>query len=443
MLKIRNLTFSYKHVDSPALRNINLRIESGNFVLIEGSTGAGKSTFLKAIIGLVPHFTGGKLKGSIEIDGKEVTRLQPHDIAESVAYVNQQPESAFATDTVEEELVFGLEQLGWAQEDMAQRLTELSIRFGLENLLKSSLAKLSGGQQQRVAIASALAVGQKLLLLDEPTSALDDESAQSLLQLLSDLARQDGITILIAEHRYERVLPLVDQVLTVESDGSLTIGSKPSRQLRHVSTLKQNATSSGDQALVCSGLSKSYSTGFALKSADLTLSTNQITGVFGDNGSGKTTLLWAILEDAWRQDVEVAMVPQNAQDLLFLSSVADELAEADYRIPSVGKRSSSYLENLVGRLDPFKHPRDLSAGQQLALVLAIQLSSGAKTLILDEPTRGLDARAKEALATSLNELRDQGHSIVLATHDREFLAEVADRLLFVANGTVSERGDFL
>jgi energy-coupling factor transport system ATP-binding protein len=223
----------------------------------------------------------------------------------------------------------------------------------------------------------------------------------------------------------------------------LTIGSKPSRQVRHLGALKQNATSSGDWALVCRGLSKSYSTGFTLKSADLTFSTNQITGVFGDNGSGKTTLLWAILEDARRQDVEVAMVPQNAQDLLFLSSVADELAEADYRFPSEGKRASSYLENLVGRLDPFKHPRDLSAGQQLALVLAIQLSSGAKTLILDEPTRGLDARAKEALATSLNELRDQGHSIVLATHDREFLAEVADRLLFVANGTVSERGDFL
>ena len=123
MLKIRNLTFSYKHVDSPALRNINLNIESGKFVLIDGSTGAGKSTLLKAMIGLVPHFTGGKFKGSIEIDGKEVTRLQPHDIAESVAYVNQQPESAFATDTVEEELVFGLEQLGWAQEDMAERLT--------------------------------------------------------------------------------------------------------------------------------------------------------------------------------------------------------------------------------------------------------------------------------------------------------------------------------
>jgi energy-coupling factor transport system ATP-binding protein len=443
MLKIRNLTFSYEHVDSPALRNINLNIESGKFVLIEGSTGAGKSTFLKAIMGLVPHFTGGKFKGSIEIDGKEVTTLQPHDMAESVAYVNQQPESAFATDTVEEELVFGLEQLGWSPEDMAPRLTELSLRFGLENLLKSSLAELSGGQQQRVAIASALAAGQKLLLLDEPTSALDDESAQSLIHLLRDLARQDGITILIAEHRYERVLPLVDQVVTVESDGSLTIGSKPSLQVRHLGALKQNATSSGDKALVCSGLSKSYSTGFTLKAADLTFSTNQITGVFGDNGSGKTTLLWAILEDAWRQDVEVAMIPQNAQDLLFLSSVADELTEADYRIPFEGKRASSYLENLVGRLDPFKHPRDLSAGQQLALVLAIQLSSGAKTLILDEPTRGLDARAKQALATSLNELRARGHSIVLATHDRDFLIDVADRLLFVANGMVSERGDFL
>jgi energy-coupling factor transport system ATP-binding protein len=440
VLRIRNLTFSYKHVDSPALKNVNLKIESGKFALIEGSTGSGKSTLLKAIIGLVPHFTGGKLKGSIEIDGKEVTRLQPHEIAESVAYVNQQPEAAFATDTVEEELVFGLEQLGWAPQDMTRRLGELSMRFGLQDLLRSQMSELSGGQQQRVAIASALAAGQKLLLLDEPTSALDGASANSLIQLLSELSRQDGITILIAEHRIERVLPFIDQVVTVESDGSLTNGIKPALEVRELSAKKQSR-SAGKETFVCSGLSKSYSTGFTLKAAELIFSTNQITGVFGDNGSGKTTLLWAVLEEALKQGVEVAMIPQNAQDLLFLSSVADELAEADSRISPDGRRAARYLENLVGRLDPFKHPRDLSAGQQLALVLAIQLSSGAKTLIMDEPTRGLDARAKQSLATSLHELRDQGHSIVLATHDREFLAEVADRLLVVANGTVSEGGD--
>jgi energy-coupling factor transport system ATP-binding protein len=174
---------------------------------------------------------------------------------------------------------------------------------------------------------------------------------------------------------------------------------------------------------------------------DLSLCANQITGVLGDNGSGKTTLLWAVLEDAWKQGAEVAMVPQNAQDLLFLSCVSDELAEATEGLSAEATRPASYVEDIVGRLDPFKHPRDLSSGQQLALVLAIQLASGAKTLIMDEPTRGLDARAKQALASTLHELREKGHAILIATHDRDFLENVADRLIVVKRGVATEIGE--
>jgi energy-coupling factor transport system ATP-binding protein len=440
VLKISNLTFSYEHADTPTLRHINLEIESGQFVLIQGSTGSGKSTLLKAINGLVPHFTGGRLSGSIKIEGRDVTSLQPHDVAELAAYVNQQPESAFATDTVEEELAFGLEQLGWSPASMATRITDLAETFDLLSLMKSPLSELSGGQQQRVAIASALAAGQKLLLLDEPTSALDPESAESLIRLLSQLTKCEGISVLIAEHRHERVLPFIDLLVVIENDGSITSGSNISpRTLPLIVT--SHARSEGDQIIACSELAKAYPTGFALQRLDLSLFANQITGVLGDNGSGKTTLLWAVLEDAWKQNVEVAMIPQNAQDLLFLSSVSDELAEADAAMSAGGKRPASYFEELVGRVDPFKHPRDLSAGQQLALVLAIQLSTGARTLIMDEPTRGLDARARQALARSLHELRDKGHSILIATHDRDFLENVADRLLVVDKGVVTERAE--
>jgi energy-coupling factor transport system ATP-binding protein len=438
VLKISNLTFSYKHADAPTLRHINLEIESGQFVLIQGSTGSGKSTLLKAINGLVPHFTGGRLSGSIQIDGRDVTSLHPHDVAESVAYVNQQPESAFATDTVEEELAFGLEQLGWSPASMANRITALAETFDLVSLMKSPLSELSGGQQQRVAIASALAAGQKLLLLDEPTSALDSESAESLIRLLSELTKREGISVLIAEHRHERVLRFTDLLVVIENDGSITSGSNLSPRALPL-IVRPQTRSEGDEVIACSGLAKAYPTGFALQPLDLSLCANQITGVLGDNGSGKTTLLWAVLEDAWKQNVEVAMIPQNAQDLLFLSSVSDELAEADAAMSAAGKRPASYLEELVGRVDPFKHPRDLSAGEQLALVLAIQLSTGARTLIMDEPTRGLDARARQELARSLHELRDKGHSILLATHDRDFLENVADRLLVVDKGVVTER----
>jgi energy-coupling factor transport system ATP-binding protein len=196
----------------------------------------------------------------------------------------------------------------------------------------------------------------------------------------------------------------------------------------------------GEEFFACRALEKVYPSGFTLQSFDLTISTHQITGILGENGSGKTTLLWSVLEEAWRQNVDVAMVPQNAQDLLFLSTVSEELTESDSRLSHGAKRASSYLEDLVGRIDPNKHPRDLSAGQQLALVLSIQLSTGAKTLILDEPTRGLDSHARQALADSLHRLRDLGHSILIATHDRDFLENVSDRKLLVDNGIVSGFG---
>lgn len=440
MLHLKNLTFTYKHIDSPALKNVNLNLDGGKFVLLQGATGSGKSSLLKAINGLVPHFTGGRFTGSISIDGRDVTGLQPHDLAEAVAYVNQQPESAFATDTVEEELAFSLEQLGWPAAAMDARIQQLTKTFALEKLLKSPLSELSGGQQQRVAVASALAAGQKLLLLDEPTSALDSESAESLIRLLSDLTKNEGITVVIAEHRFERLLPFVDQRLMVESDGSVTSVTQDADSPRPLPERCVSAFA-GEVILACGSLEKVYPTGFALSADDLALSTHQITGIVGENGSGKTTLLWAVLEEAWRQEVDVAMVPQNAQDLLFLGTVSEELAEADARSGPETKRASSYLEDLVGRIDPHKHPRDLSAGQQLALVIAIQLSTGAKTIILDEPTRGLDSRARQALADCLNRLRDLGHSILIATHDRDFLENVSDRIFSVEKGIVSQMGE--
>jgi energy-coupling factor transporter ATP-binding protein EcfA2 len=439
MLKLKNLTFSYRHSDSPTLRNVNLEVECGKFVLVEGATGSGKSTLLKAINGLVPHFTGGRLSGSVEINGTDVTARQPYEIAELVAYVNQQPESAFATDTVEAELAFSLEQLGWSQAEMRARINQLAQTFGLEEIMKSSLQEISGGQQQRVAIASALAAGQKLLLLDEPTSALDLESANSLIALLVKLAKSQGITVLIAEHRFERVLPFADLVVTLERDGSLEQSSKRKPSVRPLE-FEPRIQIDGTEALEALAVQKRYSSGFSLKPFDLKLLSHQIIGISGDNGSGKSTVLWAVLEEAWRQKAQVAMVPQNSQDLLFLSSVSDELAEADESLGPGATRASSYLAQFVGRIDPHIHPHDLSAGQQLSLVLSIQLSSGAKTLILDEPTRGFDVRAHQALANTLLTLREQGHSILIATHDRDFLDGVADRVLEISRGKVTEVG---
>ena len=161
MIKIKNLNFGYGRSDSLVLRRVNLHVSSGQMVLITGPTGGGKSTFLKCLNGLAPHFTGGEISGEILIDGSSIVGKFAHDLADLVGFVNQQPEGAFACDTVEEELAFGLEQLGWNPEAMHSRVLELADTFQLQNILERPLVELSGGEQQRVAVAAALAAGQK------------------------------------------------------------------------------------------------------------------------------------------------------------------------------------------------------------------------------------------------------------------------------------------
>lgn len=434
MLKLTNLHYTYNHSDEPVLKNLNLELLAGEFVLLQGSTGSGKSTLLKTINGLAPHFTGGRLRGSIQIGGIETSRQQPHDLAEWVGFVNQQPESAFATDTVEEELAFGLEHLGWPVNAIAERIAELSVLFGFEGLLTRPLVELSGGQQQRVAIASAIAARQKLLLLDEPTSALDSEAAASIAGTLKHLSQVEGITILVAEHRLERLLPFADRSIYLDEYGSLS--DSPPTDIQDQEPLLSNGLAVGNVALECLDIIETRGMHFRLETAEIILREGEIVGVQGENGAGKSTLLSAVFEEAMGQRLDVAMLPQNASDLLFLSTVSEELAESE---SSTGRpNAAQWLERLTGRIDPRKHPRDLSSGQQLGLVLAIQLSRGAKILILDEPTRGLDSKSKTKLKQSLAELRNLGHAILVATHDDVFMSGLADTVLKLKSGRITE-----
>jgi ABC-type multidrug transport system ATPase subunit len=216
------------------------------------------------------------------------------------------------------------------------------------------------------------------------------------------------------------------------SQGLSSEGPSPSRP-------KVGSSIQGSVVLECLNLNGAPGPGFTLENIDVCLRGGEILGVLGENGSGKSTLLNAVFDDARRQGVAAAMVPQNAADLLFLSSVSDELAEAD---AAAGQpKAGAQLERLVGRIDPNKHPRDLSSGQQLALVLAIQLSKDAKVLILDEPTRGLDSKSKARLKLALAELRDLGHAILIATHDEAFLADLTAVVLEIDNGRAA--GDSL
>ena len=492
MIQLKDLTFSYlksdgsKVSETPQINNVNLAINSGEFVLVCGPTGSGKSTFLKTLNGLAPSFTGGVITGELKINGVNLLGLEPHEFASVVGYVNQQPENAFVGDTVIDEIVYCAEQLGLPIQEIELSVKKISELLEIADLLERPLATLSGGQQQRVAIASALVAGQKILLLDEPTSALDLVGAAEVLRVLRRLCSEEGVTVLLAEHRISRVIAEVDSVLVVHGDGSVTkgptatqfndprfvppiielglkLGWKPLPITTTDAAKKWNETRPGFQAKVISqpaqevlsvrDLEVSFGSVQALQETSFSLAGNQIAALMGENGSGKTSLCWAIQGSGTRTKGTVAtykgdtrdlntverlevltMVPQRAADLLFLATLSAELEESDkYAVVTPGS-TAKLFQSLAGRIDTSIHPRDLSAGQQLSLVLAIQLVKQAKIVILDEPTRGLDYSAKHALAKQLNSIRSQDRAVLIATHDIEFVAMIADRVLVLEKG---------
>ena len=489
MIGLKNFTFSYKNGDEPRLNRANVSVDAGQFVLVCGATGSGKSTLLKAMVGLVPHFTGGTASGVRLVDGIDFSRAMPHESAHLIGFVNQQPEGAFVADTVLEELAFALEQLAVSRDEMVSRVERALEATGLTELRDRKLIELSGGQQQRVAIAAALSAGQKILILDEPTSALDPAAANDLLEFIWNLCRTQGITAIIAEHRIERLIGLVDSVIVVNSDGTVSQG-KPSAQLttfkfvppliemsqllkwpevllsidKASERFSQGNSKTpkrivhlplGDVVTVAEGISVDYGSLRAVDQLSFSARQGEIIAVTGENGSGKTSLLWALqgsgnkssgsVEIAGEDPAKlnssdrltlVAMVPQQAADLLFLPSLGEELNESD-EVAEVKSLSTSQLfEQFSGRVDPAIHPRDLSSGQQLSLVLAMQLAKNATLVLLDEPTRGLDYETKLQVARVLRDLAAKGKCVIFASHDVEFIAQAADRVIQLEAGRI-------
>jgi len=493
MIQLKDVGFSYDGYEDAVIKRANLEIATGEFVLVCGPTGSGKSTLLKIINGLAPHFTGGTLSGRLLLNGEDHTGGLPHNLASLVGYVNQQPEGSFVADTVEDEIAFSMEQLGFNANEMTQRVKRFAELVGIEDLLASDLANLSGGQQQRVAIASALAAGQKLLVLDEPTSALDPSAAADIIRLLKRIAKHENVSILLAEHRLERVLKHVDSVIIVHGDGSVSksLPQDAFREYRLVPpivelslklgwnpvsldpSLSSDKTIRSDQwvaklsadissaeiLLETTDLQVKYGQNEALKPVNVKLHAGEVLAVMGENGSGKSSLIWAIhglgkrsggaVSSPWGDPLSlsdeerlgtITLVPQKASDLLFLNTLAEELQESDTVAEVEATSTASLFAQFAGRVDPRKHPRDLSAGQQLALVLAAQLVKGARVVLLDEPTRGLDYEAKRALARIIQKLKAEGKGVVLASHDIEFVALLSTRVVVLEDGRIIEEG---
>ncbi|GDY66054.1 hypothetical protein SAV14893_054470 [Streptomyces avermitilis] len=228
MIRFEDVSVTYDGAAEPTVRGVDFTVPEGELVLLVGPSGVGKSTVLGAVSGLVPHFTGGTLRGRVTVAGRDTRTHKPRELADVVGTVGQDPLSHFVTDTVEDELAYGMESLGIAPDVMRRRVEETLDLLGLAELRDRPISTLSGGQQQRVAIGSVLTPHPKVLVLDEPTSALDPAAAEEVLAVLQRLVHDLGTTVLMAEHRLERVVQYADRVALLPAPGApLTLGTPP------------------------------------------------------------------------------------------------------------------------------------------------------------------------------------------------------------------------
>lgn len=494
MIRINQLTYTYPQGTRPALCEIDWTIADGDFVLVAGPSGSGKSTLLRCLNGLVPHFSGGVLKGVSEVYGLNTVSAGPHVLSRMIGFVAQDPESQAVLDRVDSEIAFSLENASVPPAEMRIRVEEVLDLLDLAPLRNRAVQTLSGGERQRLAIAAALVQQPKVLVLDEPTSQLDPQSAEDVLRSLVRLNEELGLTIILAEHRLERIARYADRLTWLDQgrihfDGSVREGLEkidlglPLVQLARamgwrplpltVKEAKQFVPSAAGAEMkpsrsVTSKASKgvslevknvqfAYNGHSTLKNVDLTVGNGEAVALVGRNGAGKSTLLKCIvgLLRARSGDIrvagksifgrsvadicrEVAYLPQNPDDLLFAESVADEMnvTLANHRLEQSPAEIKEFLSVLGLETVAEAYPRDLSVGQRQRVALGAVTVTRPSLMLLDEPTRGLDPSLKEELVVLWKKWLSEGAGILLVTHDVELAAKIADRTVMMSQGEV-------
>jgi energy-coupling factor transport system ATP-binding protein len=504
MIRFEDVTVTYDGAAAPVLSHVDLHVPEGELVLVVGRTGTGKSTLLRCVNGLVPHFTGGTLRGRVTVAGRDTRTHPPRELADVVGVVPQDPLSGFVTDIVEDELAYGMESIGLAPDVMRRRVEETLDLLGLGDLRSRALRSLSGGQRQRVAIGAVLTTHPQVLVLDEPTSALDPGAAEEVLAALQRLVHDLGVTVLLAEHRLERVVQYADRVIVVPGGGAPLVVGTPAdvmisapvappvvelgrlagwsplplsvRDARRAAgplrerlqplvddAVRRSRSSmhvvSGTPAVSALDVVVRHGSVAALRGVTVAADCGEIVAVMGRNGAGKSTLLStfvglhtpstgsAVVGGAVSASLRgrelitrVGLVPQEPTDVLVADRVGDECVAADRDCGAAPGTARAILDRVAPGVEDDTHPRDLSEGQRLALALAVVLAAQPPVVLLDEPTRGLDYAAKRRLVAVLRELAADGHCVILATHDVELAAEVATRVIVLAEGEVVADG---
>ncbi|MBU0761778.1 MAG: energy-coupling factor ABC transporter ATP-binding protein, partial [Candidatus Altiarchaeota archaeon] len=487
----KDVSFAYPDSEK-IISNLNMKVGVGEFVIVVGSSGSGKTTFLRMINGLIPHFTGGTFSGSVTVFGKDTKHTTTREMSREVGLVFQDPESQFVMSSVESELAFGMENLALPNQEIRYGMELNSKRFKLEKLMKRQVETLSGGEKQKTILASVLAMTPSILLFDEPTSQLDPESTQEFIQNLNRL-KKEGATIILSEHRIERLLHLADKLFDMDNmafgkpaDVMQSMKNRPSytelsialdkrgydirtptnyssakkafRNLRYKKIPKDKPLNSGEKIIEVIGLSKSFKNVPVLSGINLGICRGDFLAVIGANGCGKTTLVkhfngllkpdsgsvHVLGEDIASFETEeiaktVGYVSQNPNEYLFSDTVYDELMFT--------------LDNLGVTADPLKtleflgiahlkdrYPRDLSGGERQLCALASVIVSGPEVVVFDEPTRGVDIAWKKNMMGVLERIWKKGKTIVLVTHDIDSIAAHCKRACIMAGGSIVADG---
>jgi energy-coupling factor transport system ATP-binding protein len=488
------LGYRYPERSEPALRDIALELAPGGFTLLAGESGSGKSTLLRALCGLVPHFHGGTVTGELDVAGMSVRDHGPGDLAAVCGTVFQDPETQVVMGGVRAELSLPLEHRGVSPAAVARAVEEVALALGIAGLLDRRTDTLSGGELQRVAIAAALVHRPALLVLDEPTSQLDPVAGDELIWLLRRLNEEWGTAVVVAEHRIDRCLPAADRVVAL-AGGSIVCDAAPRDFLdwavadggglatpiarlfslaglrplpRSVKEARDGLRAAGlapeaaagavpsdspsreswlgrlgarravrpPVAVAVRGLWHEIADGPAiLRGIDLRAEPGERIALMGRNGAGKSTLLRQLkgLATPTRGTVErageVALLLQNPGDYLIHEHAVDEAGADSLAAAGLGDR-------------PEANPRDLSGGERQRLALEVVLAGGVPcaAVCLDEPTRGMDRAHKDALAARIGALADGGAAVIVATHDTEFAAAFADRIVLMGEGVVIADG---
>jgi len=505
LFEIKDLTYYYPGSTKPSLNSIDLEIREGEFLLVVGGSGSGKSSLARVIAGLIPEFYGGRLEGKLFFQGVELKGDDRHILNSHVGIVFQNPEKQLVMTSVEAEIAFGLENMGLPQQEMFRRVAEVMTFLNLAPLRDKFTANLSGGEKQKVALAAVLAMQPRILVLDEPTSQLDPVAAGEFLDLVEYLNKELGYTVVLIEQRLERCFHLADRAVVMEQgeiifDGTpadtarwqvahqlpfippvakffaslhgsiipLTVrdGRRELHNYLPIETLRESSerkikltpVDKEPAVLAAKNLWFTYPGGReVIRGQSLCVRKGEFVVILGANAAGKSTLL-KLLAGVLKPDRgsvqllgqdtrhlsltelgrKVGYLSQNPNDYLFQDTVEDELRFTlnNFQLPDNG-----ICDEILRKLNLYAlrhaNPRDLSSGERQRVALASILVTEPRLLLLDEPTRGMDYRLKAELGGFLQGITASGGSVVMVTHDVEFAAEYADRVVMVFDGMIA------